>query len=249
VTSDTWSLKGRQALVTGGCEGIGLAIVRALTSLGAHVVVNHPPSARWETTIPSDLTAGCQTMEADIGDASAITDMFKRVAESAGHLDILVNNAGIFPRTDVLEVDESQWDDVLAVNLRGAFLCAREAICLMEKSPCARIVNIASTAAITGSPHGVHYAASKGGVVAMTRSLARALAPRITVNAVAPGMTRTRQPERDARGFEEAGTRIPLGRVAEPDDIADVVAFLAGGGSRYITGQTIVVDGGAVLAQ
>jgi NAD(P)-dependent dehydrogenase (short-subunit alcohol dehydrogenase family) len=240
-------LKGRQALVTGGCEGIGLAIVRALTSLGAYVVVNHPPSTRWDTVTPVDLPAECCTVEADVGDAKAITGMFERVADASGCLDILVNNAGVFPRTPFMELDESQWDDVLAVNLKGAFLCAQEATRLLKGSECARIINIASTAFMTGSPRGVHYAASKGGMVAMTRSLARALAPDITVNAVAPGMTRTRQPERDARAFEEAGSQIPLGRIAEPNDIADVVAFLAGAGSRYITGQTIVVDGGAVL--
>jgi 3-oxoacyl-[acyl-carrier protein] reductase len=247
VAPNTWSLQGRRALVTGGCEGIGLAIVRALTSLGAHVVVNHPPSTRWDTVTSVDLPAECHIVEADIGDSKAITGMFERVADASECLDILVNNAGIFPRTPVTELDESQWDDVLAVNLKGAFLCAQEAVHLLQRSQCARIINISSTAFMTGSPRGVHYAASKGGMVAMTRSLARALAPDITVNAVAPGMTRTRQPERDARSFEEAGSEIPLGRIAEPNDIADVVAFLAGAGSRYITGQTIVVDGGAVL--
>jgi NAD(P)-dependent dehydrogenase (short-subunit alcohol dehydrogenase family) len=244
--ADEHILDGRRALVTGGSEGIGLAIVRVLAGLGAEVVVNHPPSGPGSEPTAAELPPGCETVEADVADAEAVAAMFDRLGDG-GVLDILVNNAGVFARAELAELEEAWWDAALDVNLKGAFQCSREASKLFADSRCARIVNVASTAALTGSRRGVHYAASKGGMIAMTRSLALALAPRVTVNAVAPGMTRTRQPGRDARGFREAGTRIPLGRVAEPEDIADVVAFLAGPGGRYITGQTIVVDGGAVL--
>lgn len=240
------TLPGLRALVTGGCQGIGLATARALLASGAEVVVNRPPDAAVGPTA-GDLPPDVLVLEADIADADAVAAMFRRLADGDGQLDILVNNAGIFPRAEALDIDEAQWDAVLDVNLKGAFNCARSAVPLMSGSTCGRIVNVASTAAIRGSRRGVHYAASKGGMIAMTRSLARALAPAITVNAVAPGMTRTRQPGRDARRFAEAGQEIPLGRVAEPEDIADVITFLAGPGSRYITGETIVVDGGAML--
>jgi NAD(P)-dependent dehydrogenase (short-subunit alcohol dehydrogenase family) len=205
-------------------------------------VVNRPPDAP-AADLPSDVLV----LEADIADLDAVAAMFRQLAEDGGQLDILVNNAGIFPRAEPLDIDEGQWDAVFDVNLKGAYNCVRLAAPLMKRSSSARIVNVASTAAIQGSRRGVHYAASKGGMIAMTRSLARALAPTITVNAVAPGMTRTQQPGRDARRFAEAGEEIPLGRVAEPEDIADVITFLSGPGSRYITGETIIVDGGATL--
>lgn len=236
------TVSGLRALVTGGCQGIGLATTRALLASGAEVVVNRPPDAP-AADLPSDVLV----LEADIADLDAVAAMFRRLAEDGGQLDILVNNAGIFPRAEPLDIDEGQWDAVFDVNLKGAYNCVRLAAPLMKRSSCARIVNVASTAAIQGSRRGVHYAASKGGMIAMTRSLARALAPTITVNAVAPGMTRTQQPGRDARRFAEAGEEIPLGRVAEPEDIADVITFLSGPGSRYITGETIIVDGGATL--
>jgi len=245
---DRHGLDGRRALVTGGCEGIGLAIVWALAGRGAEVFANHPPPGSGGGPDATRLPSGCAMLEADVGSEHAVAAMFERLGGDGG-LDILVNNAGIFPRAEVSEIDEAGWEAVFDVNLKGAFRCAREASRLMRDSPCGRIVNVASTAAITGAARGVHYAASKGGMIAMTCSLARALAPKVTVNAVAPGMTRTSQPGRDARGFRKAGTRIPLGRVAEPEDIAEVVAFLAGPSSGYITGQTIVVDGGAALVR
>jgi len=242
-----WSLKGRRALVTGGAEGIGLGVVEALAALGAEVLVNRPPDDRWEAAGPIELPPGCEELVADVADSGAVAAMFEGVAEAHGSLDILVNNAGVYPRAEVADVEEALWDDVLGVNLKGMFFCTQAAAPLMEGSDCARVVNLASTDAIKGPPRGVHYSASKGGVVSMTRALAVALAPRINVNAVAPGLTRTRQPERTEREFDEAGPSIPLGRAAEPADIADVVAFLAGPASRYVTGQTIVVDGGATL--
>jgi 3-oxoacyl-[acyl-carrier protein] reductase len=245
--ADQWSLEGRRALVTGGNEGIGLATVKALAALGAEVVVNRPPDDRWKAARAEDLPPGCEQVVADVGDRAAVAAMLDEVADTHGKLDILVNNAGIYPRAEVSEVEEDLWDRIMAVNLKGMFFCAQAAAPLLNQSDCARVVNIASTEAINGPPRGVPYSASKGGVISMTRALATALAPRINVNAVAPGMTRTRQPEMDEREFDRAGNEIPLGRVGEPTDVADVVAFLSGPACRYVTGQTIVVDGGAIL--
>ncbi|MET7369753.1 SDR family oxidoreductase [Streptomyces sp. NPDC005566] len=233
-------LAGQVALVTGGGTGIGAGIALMLAGLGAQVVVNQPelsPPSGPYTVIP-----------ADVRDRGQVSRMFAQVHETFSRLDVLVNNAGIFPRADPLDLGEDIWDAVLDTNLKGAFFCAQEAARLMIPQRYGRIVNIASSAALTGSPRGAHYAASKAGMIGMGKSLARALARhRITVNTVAPGMTWTDQPGLDAQGFEEEGRKIPLGRVASPGDVAGAVAYLVGESGGYITGQTLQVNGGAVM--
>ena len=172
-------------------------------------------------------------------------------AEALGGVDLLVNNAGIFPRVGFLDMTEDQWDQVLDVNLKGAFLCAREAAkAMVARGAGGAIINIASVVANTGAPTGVHYTASKAGLVGLTRSMALALAPHgIRVNAIAPGLTDTAQP-RDGNTEAELADMaraMPLGRLVAPDEIADAAVFLASDESRQMTGQTIHVNGGQFL--
>ncbi|WP_328332164.1 MULTISPECIES: SDR family NAD(P)-dependent oxidoreductase [unclassified Streptomyces] len=245
-------LAGRTALVTGGGTGIGRAVATTLAGLGAHVAVNRLPVGSPARTVEEcdqeGSPEGCFVLEADVSDREQVRDLFSRLDRRWTHLDVLVNNAGVFPRSDALELDEETWDLVLGTNLKGAFFCAQEAAARMVTRRHGRIVNVASTAAFTGSPRGVHYAASKAGLVAMSKSLARAWGGRgVTVNSVAPGVTETAQPGLDADGFASKGREIPLGRVAQPQDVADTVAFLVSDAASYITGQTIGVNGGAVM--
>lgn len=240
-------LTGRRALVTGANQGIGWAIAVRLAAHGARVAVNYPDAARR----PIDLTAlgpGAVAIEADIRGLDAIAGMFAEVDRRLGGIDLLVNNAGVFPRADVLTLDEATWDLVMDVNLKGAFFCAQAgARRMVATGTGGGIVNIASDSAFTPSARGAHYCASKAGLVALTKSLALGLAPsRIRVNAVAPGLTDTAQPR---GGYSEAeltatAGRIPLGRLGEPDDVADAVLYLASDLARHVTGHTLLVTGG-----
>ncbi|WP_405787167.1 3-oxoacyl-ACP reductase FabG [Streptomyces sp. NBC_00029] len=244
MTALSGSLEGRTALVTGGSGGIGLAVARTLAGLGARVAVNHPGGGPGSGELPG----GCFAVEADVRDRRQVTAMFRTAADRFGGLDILVNNAGVFPRAHPLDIDEEAWDLVLDTNLKGAFFCAQEAAALMIERGGGRIVNVSSSAAFTGSPAGAHYAASKAGLVALSKSLARALAGHgITVNTVAPGITRTTQPGLDEAGFAAKGAKIPLGRVALPEEVAHAVAYFAGDLGGYVTGQTLGVNGGALM--
>ena len=174
-----------------------------------------------------------------------------RSARGLGVPDVLVNNAGIYPRSPFLELAEREWDAVLGVNLKGSFLCAQAAArAMVAAGRRGVIINLASQA-IRGAPLGVHYTASKGGIVAMTRAMALALAPHgIRVNAVAPGLTDTAQPryEHTEETMAELSRAVPLGHMAAPDDIADVIVFLASDAARHVTGQTIHANGGSFMA-
>ena len=242
-------LSGRRALVTGGSQGIGWAIAVRLAEHGARVAVNYPDAARRPTDM-SWLGRHAIALEADVGRCGAIMAMFAELDDAFGGIDILVNNAGIFPRADVLTLDEATWDAVHDVNLKGAFFCAQAVARRMTAQGGGAIVNIASDSAFTPSARGAHYCASKAGLVALTRSLALALAPqRIRVNAVAPGLTDTAQPRGGYREdeLEAAATRIPLGRLGQPDDVADAVFYLASDLSGFVTGHTLSVTGGAFM--
>jgi 2-deoxy-D-gluconate 3-dehydrogenase len=257
--SSLLDLKGRVAIVTGGAMGIGAAIARRLHEVGAAVVIADRDGAAAAETA-TRLGLGTAAIVADVSDEADAERLVAETVSTYGSVDILINNAGIYPMTPVLGMKTAEWDRVLAVNLRSVFLCARAAgRRMVAQKRGGVIVNIASMDAFHPTWRGLaHYDASKGGVVAFTRALALELAPHtIRVVAVAPGNIATEgvarlQPNLPADEIAKmaaVGTeRLPLGREGTPDDVARVVLFLASDLAAYITGTTILVDGGYLLA-
>lgn len=247
-------LVGKVALVTGAQQGIGRAIALALAREGADVGVNYLDDRGAAEQVVAEVRGSGRracVVHGDVGRATDAETMVGTVARELGTPAILVNNAGVFPRVDFLAMTEADWDHVLDVNLKGSFLCAQAAARRMvDRGLGGAIVNLASVA-MRGTPLGVHYSASKAGVMGLTRAMALALAPhRIRVNAIAPGLTDTAQPRHGNSEAElvELGRQIPLeGRMARPEEIARVAVFLAGEESSWITGQTIHVNGGAFM--
>ena len=243
----------RVAVVTGAQQGIGRAAALALAEAGVSVVVNFLDDEAAASEIVAAAQASGVDAKAAQGDISKPVDIeaLLSAADGMGGVDILVNNAAIFPRSPFLELDESEWDAVLGVNLKGTFLCAQAAAKRMVAAgrP-GSIVNLASRAAFCSSPRGVHYVTSKAGVVGMTRAMALELAPHdIRVNAVAPGLTDTAQP-RYGMSEEEIAAVVaesPIGGITKPEDIAQTVVFLTSDAAARITGQTIHVNGGQYL--
>ena len=246
--------ESRVALVTGAQQGIGHATALALARAGLDVALNYLDNrAAAEKAAATIRALGRRALvvSGDVSHAADVDVMLGAVARGLGVPDVLVNNAGIYPRSPFLELTEREWDAVLGVNLKGSFLCAQAAArAMVAAGRRGVIINLASQA-IRGAPLGVHYTASKGGIVAMTRAMALALAPHgIRVNAVAPGLTDTAQPryEHTEETMAELSRAVPLGHMAAPDDIADVIVFLASGAARHITGQTIHANGGSFMA-
>ena len=248
-------LAGRVALVTGAQQGIGAAIAVALAGEGADVALTWlDDRAGAEVVAGKVRKAGrrAHLMRTDVARLPEIEAMVASTVEALGAPDILVNNAGVYPRVPLLEMHESDWDYVLDINLKaGCFATIAMAKALIAAGKGSGSVINLSSSAIRGAVRGVHYSASKGGVVSMTRALALELAPHgIRVNAIAPGLTDTAQP-RYGMGEEElaaAGRAIPLGHIAQPEEIARTAVFLASDAAGFITGQCVHVNGGAYLA-
>lgn len=230
------SLDGKVAVVTGGTKGIGEAIADRLAEMGAKVVV----CARQKSETRHRF------VKADMCVSGDCKGMVEEAVREFGRVDILVNNAGIYPFKPFLEMTEDEWKEVLDVNLNGVFRCTKAAVPHMIKQGGGKIVNVASIAGIIGFPGLAHYCTTKAGLIGFTRTLALELAPKkINVNAVAPGAIRTPGTEGMLASGEEGFLKsIPWGRIGEPRDIANAVAFLCSDESDYVTGHTLVVDGG-----
>ena len=246
------TLKGRRALVTGGNRGIGRAIALQLAEAGADIMINFVGSeAEAEATAAECRAFGVQAAccYADISKEEDVTKLFAEMVQQLGGVDILVNNAGITRDALLLRLSADDFDAVLSTNLRGAFLCMKQASKLMMKQRFGRIINISSVVALRGNAGQVNYAASKAGIIGMTKSLARELASRnVTVNALAPGFIETAMtaelPEAVRAKMLEG---IPAGRMGQPEDVAAAALFLASPQAAYITGQVLCVDGGMAM--
>ena len=245
-------LEGKVALVTGASRGIGKAIAIALAKKGATVIVNYGGSAQAarETVEEIESLGGtAQELQCDVADYEACGEMIKTVIEKYGRLDVLVNNAGITRDSLILRMSEADYDAVMSVNLKGAFNTIRHASKAFLKQRSGKIINVSSVSALLGNPGQANYAASKAGLIGLTRSVARELASRgICVNAIAPGLIASDMTEQmPEKAKEELLGRIPLGRIGSPEDVASVAAFLADPASDYVTGQVLCVDGGMAI--
>lgn len=245
-------LKGKAALVTGGSRGIGRAVCLELARRGACVAVNYAGNAAAaEETVESCKAMGVDafSVQADVADAAACDAMVKEVLSRFGRLDILVNNAGITRDGLMPMLKDADWDAVLDANLKGAFHCMRAAYRPMMKQKYGRVVNLSSIVGLRGNAGQANYAASKAGLIGLTKSMAKELAGRnVTVNAVAPGFIDTDMtvalPE---KARESMLASIPMGRLGQGEDVAKAVAFFAGDGAGYVTGQVLCVDGGMAV--
>ncbi len=239
----------RIALVTGASRGIGAAVAKRLAADGYFVLVNYNGSAQRAQEVVTQITAAgneAVAMQCDVSDFDACGELIARITADYGRLDVLVNNAGITRDGLLMRMSEADFDAVIDTNLKGAFHTIRHASRQFLKQRSGRIINIASVSGLLGNAGQANYAASKAGVIGLTKSVARELASRqITVNAVAPGFIATEMVDAMTDSAKAAMTdHIPFGRIGEPEEVADVVAFLASDAARYVTGQIIAVDGG-----
>jgi len=247
------NLRDKVAIITGCGGGLGRAMAVRMAGLGADIVVNDIPQAEEAANEVAEAVVECGRKGfvalGSVTSGDDVGGMVEQVLGEFGRIDILVNNAGITRDALMIRMSEDDWDMVLAINLKGAFLCTKAIARPMMKARSGRIVNIASVSGVMGNAGQANYSASKGGLIALTKTTARELAPRgITCNAVAPGFIETKMTEElDEEVRSEWLRSIPLGRAGTPEDVADVVAFLASDAAGYVTGQVLNIDGGLIM--
>ncbi|PCK21630.1 beta-ketoacyl-ACP reductase [Bacillus pumilus] len=246
-------LTNKTAVVTGASRGIGRSIAIDLAKNGANVVVNYSGNEAKANEVVDEIKALGQqafAVKADVSNAEEVQALMKQAIDTFGSIDILVNNAGITKDNLLMRMKENEWDDVININLKGVFNCTKAVTRQMMKQRSGRIINLASVVGVCGNPGQANYVAAKAGVIGLTKTTAKELASRhITVNAVAPGFISTDMTDKlDDNVQSEMLKQIPLARFGAPEDISNVVVFLASEGAGYITGQTIQVDGGMVMS-
>ena len=246
------TMEGKVAVVTGASRGIGKAIAINLASKGATVVINYNGSKERAEEVKNIIEAAggrAVVRQCNVADFDACKEFIETVIKEYGRIDILVNNAGITKDGLLMKMSEEDFDQVLDTNLKGAFHTIRFALRQMIRQRCGRIVNMASVVGVSGNAGQANYAASKAGVIGLTKTAAREVASRgITVNAIAPGFIETDMTEVLPEKVKEASiSQIPLGKFGKVEDVADAVAFLASDEAAYITGQVLHVDGGMVM--
>lgn len=242
-------MKGKTALVTGGSRGIGREIALGLAARGCNVAITYISSEDVAQKVVDELTelgVKAVAVKADTGDQEQVDTMVKQVEESLGRIEILVNNAGITRDNLLIRMNEDDWDQVLRTNLKGAFLTTKAVVRGMMKNRYGKIINISSVVGVMGNAGQANYSASKAGLIGLTKSTAKELASRgIRVNAIAPGFIKTDMTDALKEDvIQEMLKTIPLGYLAEPKEISNLVNFLASEDSDYITGQVIQIDGG-----
>ncbi|MGM0873634.1 MAG: 3-oxoacyl-[acyl-carrier-protein] reductase [Bacillota bacterium] len=245
-------LENKVALVTGASRGIGRAIALELAKNGASVAVNYAGSEAKANEVVDEIKANggnAFAIKADVSNSDDVQQMIKEVISQFGQLDILVNNAGITRDNLLMRMKDAEWDDVINTNLKGVFLCTKGVTRQMMKQRSGRIINITSVVGVSGNAGQANYVAAKAGVIGLTKTTAKELASRnITVNAVAPGFITTDMTDELPEEIKgEMLKQIPLAKLGEPSDIANIVTFLASEKSKYITGQTLHVNGGMVM--
>ena len=244
-------LEGKVAIVTGGSRGIGFAVALSLAREGAEVVVCSRNLKAIEEAAERIRSEGgsAHPYKVDVADSSSVSALVKDVAEKFGRIDILVNNAGLAADNLLMRLKEADWDSVIDTNLKGTFNFTKAVARSMIKQHGGKIINMTSVVGIVGNAGQANYCASKAGIIGLTKSVARELASRnVTVNCVAPGLIRSAMTESlPDQAKEQAAELIPLGRMGEPEDVAEVVLFLASPAADYITGEVIRTDGGMAM--
>ncbi|GLY10521.1 3-oxoacyl-[acyl-carrier-protein] reductase [Pseudobacillus badius] len=245
-------LEGKAALVTGASRGIGREIALELARAGADVAVNYSGSEAKANEVVEEIKAlgrKAVAIQCNVADSDSVAEMVKQTTEAFGKIDILINNAGITRDNLLMRMKEQEWDDVINTNLKGVFLCTKAVTRPMMKQRSGRIINVASIVGVSGNPGQANYTAAKAGVIGLTKTTAKELASRgITVNAIAPGFIATDMTDALPEEAKSAMLgQIPLGYFGDPADIAKAAVFLASEDSKYITGQTLHIDGGMVM--